>query len=106
MFDLDFQGHAIKIEFFHYTVKFLDPENIPMRNIFKKFGREGTNPGGVVSTPLGRFRLAKYLGHLRVNVLVYISIGTLTQYISINTLTHKCLETPQQLQKTGTNGLH
>ena len=37
-----------------------------MRNIFKKFGREGKNPGGVVSTPLGRFRLAKYLGHPRV----------------------------------------
>ena len=37
--------------FFIITVGFLDPENIPMRNIFKKFGREGKNPGGVASTP-------------------------------------------------------
>ena len=51
MFDLDFQGHAIKIEFFIITVGFLDPENIPMRNIFEKFGREDQNPGGVVPTP-------------------------------------------------------
>ena len=61
--------------FFIITVGFLDPENIPMRNIFKKFGREGKNPGGVTSTPpLGRFRLAKYLGRLRVNTIDFISI--------------------------------
>ena len=62
VFDLDCQGHAIKIDFFFIiTVGFLDPENIPMRNIFEIFGREGENPGGGI--PPGRFRLAKYLGH-------------------------------------------
>ena len=62
MFDLDFQGHAIKLEFFIITVGFLDPENIPLRNIFEKFGREGKNPGGVVSTPLGVFGWRNTLG--------------------------------------------
>ena len=56
----------MKIEFFIITVEFLDPENIPMTNIFKKFGREGKNPGGMVSTPLGRPKVDFYLGHLRV----------------------------------------
>ena len=52
VFDLDFQGHAIKIEFFSLSpLDSLTPKNIPMRNIFKKFGREGKNPGGVASTP-------------------------------------------------------
>ena len=72
VFDLDFQGHAIKIEFFIITVGFLDPENIPMRNIFKKFGREGKIQGGLYQPPLGVFRLAKYLGHLRVNELSHV----------------------------------
>ena len=44
VFDLDFQGHTII--FFIIPVGFFDPENIPMRNIFKNFGREGKNPGG------------------------------------------------------------
>ena len=48
--DLQFQGHAIKIE--HITIGFLDPENIP-KNIFtKKVGREVRNPVGVATTPL------------------------------------------------------
>ena len=51
VFDLDFQGHAIKIKIFVITVGFLDPENIPMRYIFKKFGREGKNPGGLHQPP-------------------------------------------------------
>ena len=62
VFDLDFQGHAIKIEFFHYTVGFLAPENIPKRNIFEKFGRDDQNPGGVVPTPLGVRRWIFTLG--------------------------------------------
>jgi len=34
-----------------------------MRNIFKKFGREGKNPGGVASTPpLGVFGWRNTLG--------------------------------------------
>ena len=76
VFDLDFQGHAMKMNFFVITVGFLDPENIPMRNIFKKFGREGKNPGGLHQPPLGRFRLAKYLGHLRVNTYQYLDHNT------------------------------
>ena len=51
---------------FIITVGFLDPENIPMRNIFEKFGQEGKTPGGIVSTPLD-VSVAKYLGYLRVN---------------------------------------
>ena len=42
-----------------------------MKIIFKKFGREGKNPGGVVSTPLGRPKVDFYLGHLRVNIADY-----------------------------------
>ena len=37
-----------------------------MRNIFKKFGRKDKNP---VEPPLGGYRLAKYLGCLRVKIL-------------------------------------
>ena len=38
--------------FFVITVGFLDPENIPIRDIFEKFLREDQNPGGgVVPTP-------------------------------------------------------
>jgi hypothetical protein len=33
VFDLDFQGHTMKIEFFIITVGFFDPENISLRNI-------------------------------------------------------------------------
>ena len=40
----------------------LDPENIPMRNIFKKFGREGKNPGGLYQPPLGVFGWRNTLG--------------------------------------------
>ena len=71
------EGHTIKIEIFIITVGFLDPENIPMRNIFKKIGREDKNPG-VASTPLRRFRLAKYLGCLRedpMRVKIRVSQG-------------------------------
>ena len=34
-----------------YAKGYLDPENIPTRNIFKKFGREGKNPGGWFPPP-------------------------------------------------------
>ena len=62
VFDLDFQGHAMKIEFFIITVGFLDPENISMRNIFEKFGREDQNPGGWYPPPLGVRRWIFTLG--------------------------------------------
>ena len=39
-----------------------------MRNIFKKFGREGKNPGGWYP-PLGRPKVDFYLGHLRVKLI-------------------------------------
>ena len=68
VFDLDLQGHAIKIDFFIITVGFLDPENILMRNIFKKFGREGKNPWGLYQPPHGRQKVDFYLGHPRVKV--------------------------------------
>ena len=67
VFDLDFQGHAIKIEFFIITVGFLDPENIPTRNIFKKFGREGKNLGGFHPPPLGVFGWRNTLGICGLN---------------------------------------
>ena len=51
--DLEFQGHVIEIESSNYTIRFLDPETIPMKNFTKKFGREDQNPGGVDATPLG-----------------------------------------------------
>ena len=67
VFDLDSQGHAMKIEFFHYHYWIPWPENIPMRNIFKiRTGRQKSR--GLYQPPLGLFRLAKYLGHLRVNL--------------------------------------
>ena len=68
VFDLDFQGHAIKIEFFIITVGFLDPENIPMRNTFEKFGREDQNPGGGTHPPPWAPKVDFYLGHLRVKI--------------------------------------
>ena len=51
VFDLNFQDHTLKLDFFIITVGFLDPENIPVRNIFKRFGREGENPGGGIHPP-------------------------------------------------------
>ena len=45
--DLEFQGHTIEIEILTITIGFLAPENIPMNNFTKKFGREDQNPGGV-----------------------------------------------------------
>ena len=49
--DLEFQGHAIEIENFNYTIGFLDPETILMKNSQKKFGREDKNPGGLQQPP-------------------------------------------------------
>ena len=66
VFDLDFQSHAMKIEFFIITGGFLDPpplpENIPMRNISIKFGREGKNPGGWYPPDLSVFGWRNTLG--------------------------------------------
>ena len=87
VFDLDFQGHAIKIEFFSLSpLDSLTPKNIPMRNIFKKFGREGKNPGGWYPPPLGRPKVDFYLGHLRVNFYLIpnqLSNSTYKHYSSI-----------------------
>ena len=66
VFDLDFQGHTIKIEFFHYHRWFLDPENIPMKNISSKFGREGKNPGGWYPPHLDVFGWRNTLGICRL----------------------------------------
>ena len=53
-----------RYNFFIITVVFINPENIPMRNMFNKFGQEGGIP--VRWYPFGRFRLSKYIGCLRV----------------------------------------
>ena len=67
VFDLDFQGHAMKIEFFHYYCWIPWPRKHTHEKYFRKIGREGKNPGGWYPPPLRRFRLAKYLSCLRVN---------------------------------------
>ena len=69
-FDFDFQGHTMKIEFFHYHGWIPWPRKYTQEKYLKKFGREGKNPGGCIHSPFGRFRLAKYLGCLRVNNLL------------------------------------
>ena len=46
----------------------LTPENIPMRNISEKFGREDQNPGGGGTHPPWASKVDFYLGHLRVKV--------------------------------------
>ena len=68
VFDLDFQGHAKKIEFFHYHRWISWPRKHTHEKYFQKIrtGRQKSR-GGCINPPLGRFRLAKYLGHLRVN---------------------------------------
>ena len=49
--DLEFQGYVIEIENVNYTIGFLDPETITIRNLTKKFGREDQNPGGLHQPP-------------------------------------------------------
>ena len=64
VFDLDFQGHAIDRICSLSPLDSLTPKTHP-RDIFSKIS------DGVASTPLGRFRLAKYLGRLMVIILAY-----------------------------------
>ena len=68
VFDLDLQGHAMKIEFFHYHRWIIWPRK-PWE-IFSehsdgktKFQGEGCTP------PLGRPKVDFYLGHLRVECI-------------------------------------
>ena len=62
MFDLDFQGHAIKNNFFHYhQLDSVTPKTYPLE-IFSKNSDEKAKIQGDGSThPLGRFWLGKYL---------------------------------------------
>ena len=48
-----------------------------MRDTFKKFGQEGKTPkGGIPHSPfIGRFRLAEYLGYLRVNIFTKFQLS-------------------------------
>ena len=41
VFNLDVQGHAIKIKYLVITVRFCDHEKIPLCYSFEKFQREG-----------------------------------------------------------------
>ena len=83
VFDLDFQGHAIKIEFFRYHRWIPWPRKHTHEKDFQKIrtGRQKSK-GGVASTPLGRFRLAKYLGHLRVKVYGIVVIVVVLVLVS------------------------
>ena len=67
MFDLDFQGHAIKIEFFHYHRWIPWPRKHTHEKYFQKIRTGRQKSRGVVPTPLGRPKVDFYLGHLRVN---------------------------------------
>ena len=59
-----------------------------MRNIFKKFGREGKNPGGGgIPPPLGRPKVDFYLGHLRVNISPKHALAS----CSITIMNEKCV---------------
>ena len=72
VFDLDFQDHAIKIEFFSLSpLDSLTPKTYPWE-IFSKIrtGRQKSRGGG--THPLGRPKVDFYLGHLRVKSLLSI----------------------------------
>ena len=58
---LIFKVMQYRYNFFIITVGFLDPENIPMRNIFKN-SDGNANIQGVASTPLGVFDWRNTLG--------------------------------------------
>ena len=58
VFDLDFQGHAMKIEFFHYHRWIPWPRKHTHEKYFKKFGREKAEiQGGLYQPPLGHLRV-------------------------------------------------
>ena len=64
------KGHAKRCLtlIFIIAVGFLVPENMPMRNISKKFGREDKNPGGCINPPpLRRFGWRNTLGICGLN---------------------------------------
>ena len=70
VFDLDFQGHAIKIEFFHYHRWIPWPRKHTHEKYFGKIrtGRPKSRGGWYPPPPLGRPKVDFYLGHLRVNI--------------------------------------
>ena len=63
MFDLDFQGHAIKIEFFHYHRWIPWPRKHTHEKYFQKIrtGRQKSR-GGCINPPLGVFGWRNTLG--------------------------------------------
>ena len=75
VFDLDFQGHVIKIDFFHYRCCIPWPRKHTHEKYFQKIRTGRQKSRRVVPTPLGRFWLTKYLGWLRnnnYNELLYV----------------------------------
>ena len=66
VFDLDFQGHAINIEYFHYHRWIPWPRKHIHEKYFQKIRTGRQKSRGVVPTPLGRPKVDFYLGHLRV----------------------------------------
>ena len=66
MFDLDFQVHSIKIEFFHYHRWITWPRKHTHAKCFQKIQTGKQKSRGWY--PLRRFRLAKYLRRPRVNI--------------------------------------
>ena len=70
MFDLDFQGHTIKIEFFHYNRWIPWPRKHTHEKYFQKIPTGRQKSRGVVPTPFGRPKVDFYLGHLRVKVFI------------------------------------
>ena len=73
VFDLDFQGHAMNIEFFHYHRWIPWPRKHTHEKYARKFRTGRPKSRGVVPTPPGRPKVDFYLGHLRVNTFWYIS---------------------------------
>ena len=78
VFDLDFQDHAIKIEFFHYHRWIPWPRKHTHKEYFWKIRTGRPKSRGVVlpPPPLGRPKVDFYLGHLRVKFAVYRSLIT------------------------------
>ena len=62
VFGLDFQGHAIKIEFFHYHRWIPWPRKHTHEKYFQKIRTGRQKSRGVVSTPLGVFGWRNTLG--------------------------------------------
>ena len=68
----------------------LTPKTYPW-DIFSKNSEGMQKSRGVASTPLGRFRLAKYLGHLRVNPAA-LALGLWDPEHIVFWISHRLLE--------------